>query len=373
MRLTITKNTLLDAIKTVKPAVLSNSPMMALCGILVEVNADSIKLAGSDANIVIEKLIKPSEDYTMEIEDEGVFLLNGNDFEAVVSKIDGDEIVIYEEGKVIHFNGNKVKFKLNSMNAMDYPAYSMDYKEEFYMPSREFKWAVNSTVFAVAVKDYRPVLTGVNFNYNDGVLKMTATDSYRLTVISLEYPLHQFDMNVTIPGNTLKIVNRLVPEEEGNVMIGNAGNAVIFKTGNNTVVRARLLDGGYPETAKLIPSEFTAIAEVNRDVFLQSLKRGSFLKIDNMSIMKLEISEDSMVISARSMEIGDFREEISDFHFEGEPLTISFSSKYMIEALSALEGKTIQLKFVGDMRPFLAVDPEKDNITELVLPVRTYA
>lgn len=65
-------------------------------------------------------------------------------------------------------------------------------------------------------------------------------------------------------------------------------------------------------------------------------------------------------------------EEIQCEAIEGDELKISFSAKYMMDALKALEGTEIKISFTGAMRPFILRPLHTDTMLQLILPVRTY-
>ena len=55
-----------------------------------------------------------------------------------------------------------------------------------------------------------------------------------------------------------------------------------------------------------------------------------------------------------------------------EDIKISFSAKYMMEALKSFSTEMIDLHFVGEIKPILIKSSEDDSLTQLVLPIRTY-
>ena len=77
-------------------------------------------------------------------------------------------------------------------------------------------------------------------------------------------------------------------------------------------------------------------------------------------------------ISSNTPEIGKVIEQVQSQSIEGEELKISFSAKYMMDALKAIEGTEIHVNFTGAMRPFVLRPLHDDSILQLILPVRTY-
>ena len=108
--------------------------------------------------------------------------------------------------------------------------------------------------------------------------------------------------------------------------------------------------------------------------FLQAIDRASLLaREDRNNVVKFSTIEDGFIeISSNTPEIGKVVEEIQSQSIEGEELKISFSAKYMMDALKALEGTEIKISFTGAMRPFIIHPMNDDTILQLILPVRTY-
>ena len=139
-------------------------------------------------------------------------------------------------------------------------------------------------------------------------------------------------------------------------------------------MQSRLLDGGYPETERLIPKEFGYTMVINRRALISAIDRTSFIKTDNMSIIRLQINnKDDIAVMNKSQEIGESREELFASSYEGEPLDISFSGNYVMDAAKALSSDEIMIRFTGEMKPFVLTDADENStVLQLVLPVRTY-
>ena len=53
-------------------------------------------------------------------------------------------------------------------------------------------------------------------------------------------------------------------------------------------------------------------------------------------------------------------------------IKISFSARYMMEALKSFSTTTVDLVFVGEIKPIVLKSEEDNSLTQLVLPIRTY-
>jgi DNA polymerase-3 subunit beta len=110
---------------------------------------------------------------------------------------------------------------------------------------------------------------------------------------------------------------------------------------------------------------------MNKEDLIRAIDRTVFIKNDNMTINRLQCSEDEVVLTNKSQEIGESIENLAA-EFKGEPLDISFSGIYVMEAIRNLKGSNLKISFTGEMKPFILSTAEDDTIIQLVLPVRTY-
>ena len=109
----------------------------------------------------------------------------------------------------------------------------------------------------------------------------------------------------------------------------------------------------------------------SRDL-LNAIDRASFIKNDGVSIIRLSAHPEKVVISTRSQEVGSSMEEIMAESFDGKGINISFSGRYVYEAIRVLNASTIKISFSGEMKPFIIKNKEDNTVVQLVLPVRTY-
>ena len=152
-----------------------------------------------------------------------------------------------------------------------------------------------------------------------------------------------------------------------------ADQQVLFKT-RNVLFYSRLLEGNYPDTSRLIPSEYKTSVTVNGRLLLQAIDRASLLaREERNNIVRFSADEGKVIeISSNSPEVGKVEEIVEAIDVTGEELKISFSAKYMMDALKAIDGQDVTIQFTGAMRPFILKSVDDDSILQLILPVRTY-
>lgn len=372
MNFKISKRVFYNALQIVAKSVSSNSPIPALSGIKIEVENDSIVLVGSDADISIMKTLKATDDdIRLVIRETGSIVIESKYILEIVRKIDSDDIDIQiMDGCLTRISGGSSKFEINGMRASEYPAIDFSKpSQQLTLDADKLLKIINQTTFATSDKETRPVLTGVNFKSNGNILECVATDSYRLArkTITLE---NESSFNITIPAKSLNEVAKII-DKDSQVLICVSERKAQFWIENN-LIQTRLIEGSYPETARLIPQTFEHELKIDSRDMLNAIDRASFIKNEGISIIKLSMSDNECIISSRSQEVGSSTENLNTISYTGTPLDISFSGRYVFEAIRVLSATTITICFSGEMKPFIIRNDKDDTILQLVLPVRTY-
>lgn len=378
MKFDILRDRLLEGLNDVMKAVSSKTTIPILTGIKIDVTTEGIRLTGSDADITIQTFIPVEEDgqQIIHITETGSIVVQARMFNEIVRKLPTNEVEIQvTAGFQTHIRSGKSEFHLIGSDATEYPLLpELTEDQKFTIPADLLKSIIRETVFAVATSESRPVLTGVNWQIKNEALICVATDSHRLArrKVQLEN-LPKVEHSVVIPGKSLNELNKVLEDSTNLVQIVITSQQVLFKTGE-VLFFSRLLEGNYPDTTRLIPEEYQTNLTINGKSLLQAIDRASLVaRGDRNNVVRFEIFDNQSVeVSSNSPEIGKVQEEIPVESLEGENLKISFSAKYMMEALKAIDGQEVVIQFTGAMRPFILRSVHDDAILQLILPVRTY-
>ena len=137
---------------------------------------------------------------------------------------------------------------------------------------------------------------------------------------------------------------------------------------DHVLIQTRLIDGTFPDTGRLITNSFDYSMSIDSTSLLNSINSASLLTNEQTNIVKLTMNHKSCLFLFFSQEIGSVEENLSRAFYKGEPLKISFSAKYLTDAIKS---KKVRVLFTV-MVPFIIKDFEREDIIQLVLPVRTY-
>lgn len=378
MKFIIERDQLITSVQDVMKAISSRTVIPILTGMKIEAKQHGITLTGSDSDISIESYIPAEDNGIVHVEqiEEGSVVLQAKYFPDIVRKLPEKTVEIEVDANLkVTIRSGKAEFNLNGQDAEEYPQLpNLQTDDSFEMPADLLKNLIKQTVFAVSTMETRPILTGVHFKLENNTLIFTATDSHRLAAREIPIKEAQTELpSAVVPGKSLNELNKILDDTEEMVEISVTNNQILFRTKHLNFL-SRLLDGNYPETSRLIPEQSKTVIHVKTKELLSTIDRASLLaKEERNNVVRLTTKGDQLVeITSNSPEVGTVAEEVNVQSIEGEELKISFSSKYMIDALKAIEYEEVKIEFTGAMRPFIIRPANDDPITQLILPVRTY-
>lgn len=375
MKFTIKKDLLLDALNKVSRAISTKNLIPVLAGIKFELKKKKLILTASDNDITIQTSIESNNDEDFKIENEGSIIIQGKYILDIVRKLPDKyiNIEVVDELKILIYTENS-EFNLNGISESEYPNIGLEEsKKKVNVNASVFKTIVNQTAFASSNEESKLVLTGINFNIVGDVLECNSTDSYRLArkVVKLERESEE-NYNIVIPSHNIVEFCKILSDDDEIVELHIFNNKILFKTGN-LKFESRLINGTYPNTSNLLPDDSLLVVSTKLADFYDVIDRVSILTSDKeKNIVTLETTDDWLILRSSSAEIGRVEEKMPITKNNSENIKISFSAKYMMEALKSFSTETVDIHFVGEIKPILIKSSEDTTLTQLVLPIITY-
>lgn len=376
MKLKIKKNVLMENLNKVSKAISTKNLIPTLAGIKFDLTKKGLLLTASNNDITIQKFIKV-EKKNMEIDTEGVAILQGKDILDIVRVIPDENInleVIDDAKVLIYTDDERVKYDLNVINKNDYPNVNLEKSEKsIVLETSTLLDIVKETAFATSNDESRPVLTGISFKINGDILECIATDSYRLARknIRLDKPVEE-NYNIIIPGKNIIEFSRILDSSSKEIRIHIFNNKILFEN-DDLLFQSRLISGNYPPTAKSIPEEFNLVVKANLNELYNVIEQASILTTDKeKNIVSLSTKDNLLTVKSVSNEKGKAEMKMNISKNNDEEITIAFSAKYMMEALNALNTEEIEISFVGEVKPIVVKNTKDDGLLQLVVPIRTY-
>jgi DNA polymerase-3 subunit beta len=373
MKIIIKQNILMEHLNYVIKGISNKNLIPILNCIKFELTNDGLYLMSTDNEIAIKTFI--SSNKIEQIEKCGSIVVSGKYIYDIIKKLP-NELINMEEvvDSKLYIYTDSSSFNLNCNKVEEFPTLELeDNKNPIILNKTSFKNMINQTIFATSTQESRPVLTGLNIKIENDILECTATDSYRLAKknIIIDRKLEE-SVNIIIPTKNINEINKLILADDNSVELHIFNNKVIFKF-DNIIILSRLINGTYPDTSKLIPTDFMLRVKIKLDSFYDAIDRASLLTNEaDKNTIKFETNKNQVKVSSNIPEIGNVEETLIVEKNNEEEIKIAFSSKYMLDALRSLQCENIELLFNGDIKPIIIKNLDDDSVIQLILPIRTY-
>ncbi len=372
MKFKINRNILLQNLNNVSKG-LSNKPQMpVLTGIKIDVKERYILLTASNFDISIQSKLDETEHF--DIEEQGTVVLPGKYLLEILRKTNATEIMFASfEENIVKIIADKSNFTLNTMDKDGFPYISFEESENYLnIDAINIKQMIKKTSFATSSSEAKMILTGVSLSTKGPKIEAIATDSFRLAKKYLITDQENPNINVIIPSKNLEELNKILEETEDNIQIHFLKTKVLFKY-KNILFLSRLIEGTFPNTNSLIPTEYILSIKFNKNDLISAIDRASlFNTTESPSTIKLVIEEERVEVKSINNEIGGTTEELSPLEISNKcNLQIAFSSKYFLDAVKSFDSNEITIHITGEIKPFIITGEYDVNHIQLILPTRS--
>jgi DNA polymerase-3 subunit beta len=362
LRITCTKDELVQGLALVGRAVSSRTAIQILSGILLEAAGDELRLAATDMELSLRAAV-PAR-----VEGDGAVVLPGRTLVDIARLLPGDEVTIEHKAteSVVHIGSGSASYTLHTHNAEDFPRLPEFTEADTFTVDREALLETIARVARAASRDEaRPVLTGVLVQFTGDKLVMAATDSYRLAVKETSLGSAGPELEAIVPSRALQELSR-IPGDGDEISVGVQENQVLFSAGG-VWLTTRRIDGQFPNYRQLLPETFEHELTVPRAELLEVVRRAAVM-IQRATPLQLRFADGEVTVIARTHEVGESKESMP-IAYNGEPLEIGFNAEFLREGLESVEGDDMKLKLISPLRPAILTD-EADDFTYLIMPIR---
>ena len=263
------------------------------------------------------------------------------------------------------------KYKLAGEDGQDFPSIPQpDSVDKISMPGGSLTHGITKTIFAASNDELRPAMTGVYFQVDFNKLILVATDAHKLVKYTFNEIGGEVSTSFIVPKKALNLLKGSLPENEDIDIAFNNANA-FFSFGDTQLV-CRLIDARYPDYNAVIPVDNPNTLSLSRSDFQNSLKRIAIYANKTTNQVILNINDGSLTISAQDLDFSNEATEQLACTYEGEPLTIGFNAKFLVEMLGVLESDEVKIELSTSTRAGIMVPAEEtegEEILMLVMPV----
>jgi DNA polymerase-3 subunit beta len=371
MKLSCLQENLSKGLGIVSRAVATRSTLPITQNVLIATDQSRLKLAATNLEIAISCWLGAK------IEEEGSITIPARLLTEFISSLPNDKIDIALTQRTLQLKCARFEARINGLDAQDFPpipqvADGLATKIEI----AALRDGINQVTFAAAAEESRPVLTGIQLEFDGDKLAMAAADGFRLAVhnTSLLAPVKN-KTAIIVPARALNELGRFLTDQEEpvEITVNQQKSQILFKLKNIEMV-SQLIQGAFPNYSQLIPQSYVTRAVVDVAEFLRAIKMASIFARDGSGIVRLvvspgvELTPGKMNISARAEEVGDNMGEI-DALIDGEAAKIAFNARYLSDVLSVLDEKQVALETTTSSSPGVLRPVGADNYIHVVMPM----
>lgn len=367
MKATVTRKELADALAIAAPASSVRSSGVVLTSLKVEVADTGIKLVGCDGEMWA------MGSCLARVEEPGSILVQQRLFSDIVTNLPDKEIELSLEGTQLYLRQGESEWKLMAYPPEDFPGIpEFEPNASLNLEAGKLRKGIASVAFAVSDDTGRAVLTGVLFTYDGESLTMVATDTHRMAVHKIIQEGIGSSVTAIVPEKALRIVRSLPIGDEETIRLDFDGSRISVDVGSAKIV-SQLLSGQYPNWERVVPAEHTRSWTMDRVELFDNVKRAMILARDNANRIRFSGSGDKVVVSARSEDKGEAREEVQMLSKNGD-VEIAFNGRYVMDVLQAMNSDGVRAEMTESsraavIRPFDSQAEEPAETFFLVMPM----
>lgn len=368
VKLSINKTELQNALSVVLKGASSRSTLSILSGVLLEAADDTLTLQTTDLELSIQYAVPAL------VEEEGRAVLPAKLFSDMVKNLSDAAVHLSADEETADIACDGASINVKALNPDDFPGFPhVDVTQRIEVPFAQFSTMVRRVARFVSRDASRAILTGVLVTLEGGVLKMVATDSYRLAITEANVPGSTAeDFQAVISGSFLQEIAAL-PKSDEPVSLALAENQIVV-TYRQTVFVNRRIEGNFPNYKQLLPNGHALRATVDVDRLTAAVKRVSIIgqtPSSGASPVQLDVNvaSQTLQLSAAAQDVGSAQETIP-CTAEGEDARIAFNYSYVLEGLSAVETDQVNFDVQSSMNPGIFTAVGDENYLYLVMPVR---
>jgi DNA polymerase III subunit beta len=372
----VDRDVLAEAVAWTARSLPARPSVPVLAGMRLEVTENGqLKLSGFDYEV--------SAEVTLELQtgEAGVVLVSGRLLAEITRALPAQPVDFVVEGAKAVVTCGSARFTLLTMPVEDYPSLPTMPPAAGRVGSDVFASAVGQVAVAAGKDDTLPMLTGVRVEIEGDTVTLAATDRYRLAVRELKWQPDQPDFSAIamIPGKTLADTAKALGGTGAEVEIamsssGGTGEGMIGFSSAGRRTTTRLLDPEFPKYRSLLPTEFSARAELPTSAFVEAVKRVALVAERNTPV-RLAFRGDEVVLEAGS---GDEAQavEVLPVDFEGDDINIAFNHQFLLEGLGAIDSDVARLQMTTSTKPAIltggkpADDGGVPDYRYLIMPIR---
>lgn len=374
MRVILERSYLLKSLHHVHRVVERRNTVPILSNVLLHATNGALTLKATDLDLEVLETV-PAE-----IARAGATTVPAHMLYDIVRKLpDGAEVTLETaaDGQTVTVRSARSAFSLQMLPESDFPDLTTGaFPVRFELPAATFRGLIDRTQFAISTEETRYYLNGIYLHTptveGNVLLRAVATDGHRLARAQTAVPAGAEGMpGIIIPRKTVSEIQKLLDGADAAAMaLVEISETKIRVTFGAVVLTSKLIDGAFPDYARVIPQGNDKAMTVDRAAFSDAVDRVSTIASERGRAVKLSLSDDGRLsLTVNNPDSGSAREEI-DVDYAASPLDIGFNARYLLDIAAQLKTGTALFRFADPGSPTLIQDQGDDEALYVLMPMR---
>ncbi len=371
MKISIERATLLRAVAQAQSVVERRNTIPILANVLIEAEGNAVSFRATDLDIeVVDKV-------ETQVERAGATTVPAVTLHDIVRKLPEGALVELSEDAAsnrLHVRAGRSSFALATLPKEDFPVMaSSEYTANFSASAPDLRRLFDKSKFAISTEETRYYLNGVYFHLAEGadgaVLRAVATDGHRLARVDAPLPEGATGMpGVIVPRKTVGELRKLLEDDDAVIAVSVSETKIRFATPEITLT-SKVIDGTFPDYARVIPEGNTRRLEVDASDFAKAVDRVATVSSERSRAVKLQLDEDRLILSVNAPDAGAAEEELA-VAYGDDKLEIGFNAKYLLEIASQVDRENAVFMFNSAGDPTLMREGDDQSAVYVVMPMR---
>lgn len=361
-------------LSVVSRAVAQRSTLPVLANVLIATDSGRLKLSATNLELGVTTWIGAA------IEAEGAISVPGRLLSDIVNSLPPDRLSLSLDSatQTLHLGAGSSSVLVKGIEADEFPVIPTveQAKPAASISAVLLREAIAQVAYAAATDDTRPVLTGVALHLRGDVARFAASNGFRLAQrdVALAAPTST-NIEVIVPARTLvELAKMLVTTTSDlNIVVTASGGQILFQTDTLEVV-SRLIDGKFPDIARIIPSRYDTRAVLDRQEFAKAMKLASYFATASANIVQFDFtigdtqSPGRLTIHATAAELGE-NETVREGVISGAGGQVLLNAAYVNDVVQAISTAQIAVETQSSQSPAVFKPVGVDDFLCVIMPM----
>src|SRR5881296_4674951 len=363
MEVVIDRDAFLKGLQMVQNIVEPRQTLPILANVLLESDSEAVRVTATDLEVGARVAI-PAK-----VASKGAITVSARKLAEIVKELPTAPVALkVTDTASVSLRCAGATYKLVGLSPDDFPPVVPASPASWVsLDGKTLREMLLQTSFAVSHDETRYALNGILFVLQGKDVQMVATDGHRLAVSKRSLGRGVGGMTGIVPRKAVSEIMRVLGAGE-EVQIAITENQFVLQM-PNFVMTARLIEGQFPNYDAVIPRTQPGRLAAPRSSLTAALRRVAVMAEERNKPVKLALSPGSLKMTASSQELGE-AEEILEVEYAGEEMVIGFNSRYLLEAMAALDKDQVTFEIKDAQSPGVIKSVEDEGYCCVIMPMR---